>query len=114
MMLTSGDIWAKLARAGASTPDWRPRMGHRIAIIGNLNIDLILRGIEQMPAWGQEVMGTGHTAASAGQAGTLAMCLAHLGVPVSVVSAVGTDQFGDQILRDLGNAGVDLTAVERI
>jgi ribokinase len=89
-------------------------MGHRIAIIGNLNIDLILRGIEQMPAWGQEVMGTGHTAASAGQAGTLAMCLAHLGIPVSVVCAVGTDQFGDQILRDLGNAGVDLTAVERI
>jgi len=89
-------------------------MTGRIAIIGNLNIDLILRGIEQMPAWGQEVMGTGHTAASAGQAGTLAMALAHLDLPVSVVSAVGTDPFGDQILRDLGNAGVALTAIERI
>jgi len=89
-------------------------MAGRIAIIGNLNIDLILRGIAQMPAWGQEVMGTGYTAASAGQAGTLAMALAHLGLPVSVVSAVGTDQFGDQILRDLGNAGVDLTAIERM
>jgi sugar/nucleoside kinase (ribokinase family) len=88
-------------------------MIHRIAIIGNLNIDLILRGIDQMPAWGQEVMGTGHTAASAGQAGTLAMALARFGIPVSVISAVGTDPFGDQILHDLGNAGVDLTAIER-
>jgi len=85
-----------------------------IAVIGNLNIDLIIRGIREMPVWGQESMGSSHVAASAGQAGSLALGLANLGDRVAVVSILGGDEFGRQIHRDLAAAGVDLSAVEQI
>jgi len=88
-------------------------MAQRIAIIGNLNIDLIIRGVSHLPAWGQEALGSSHVAASAGQAGNLALALARLALPVSVISALGNDEFGRQIHRDLDQAGVDLTGVER-
>jgi len=83
-----------------------------ICIVGNLNIDLIIRGVPDLPRWGQEVAGTSHVAASSGQAGYLAMALAQFGVPVSVVANVGADGFGSQILEDLRRYGVGLDGIE--
>ena len=60
---------------------WRYVAGRAICVIGNLNIDLIVRNVPDLPAWGQEVAGTDNVAASSGQAGYLAMALARLGVP---------------------------------
>ena len=31
-----------------------------ICVIGNLNTDLIIRGVPKLPAWGTEVEGTDH------------------------------------------------------
>ncbi|HET7095070.1 MAG TPA: carbohydrate kinase family protein [Thermomicrobiales bacterium] len=84
----------------------------RVCVVGNLNIDLIIRGVAALPVWGQEVAGTSHVAASAGQGGYLAMALGRLGVPTSVVANVGDDLFGRQILDDLAAGGVDAGAVE--
>lgn len=84
----------------------------RVCVVGNLNIDLIVRGVESLPVWGQEVAGTSHVAASSGQAGYLAMALARFGDPVSVVANVGNDAFGRQILGDLERHGVETGAVE--
>ncbi|MCC6314312.1 MAG: carbohydrate kinase family protein [Thermomicrobiales bacterium] len=84
----------------------------RVCVVGNLNIDLIVRGVPELPAWGQEVAGTSHVAASSGQAGYLAMALGRFGVPVSVVANVGDDAFGRQILGDLERHEVDIGAVE--
>lgn len=89
-------------------------MTRPICVIGNLNIDLIVRGIDRMPAWGQEVFGASHVAASAGQAGYLSMALAGLGIPVSLISCLGDDRFGDQIAADLVRAGIALDDVERL
>ena len=83
-----------------------------ICVIGNLNIDLIIRGVPDLPAWGQEVAGTSHVTASSGQAGSLAMALARFGAPVSVIANVGADAFGRQILDDLGRHGVPRNGVE--
>lgn len=84
----------------------------RVCVVGNLNIDLIVRGVESLPVWGQEVAGTSHVAASSGQAGYLAMALARFGDPVSVVANVGDDAFGRQIRGDLERHGVETGAVE--
>jgi len=40
-----------------------------ICIIGNLNVDLIIRNVPQLPNWGQEVLGTDQVLVSSGQAG---------------------------------------------
>ncbi|HEU5431914.1 MAG TPA: PfkB family carbohydrate kinase, partial [Thermomicrobiales bacterium] len=84
----------------------------RVCVVGNLNIDLIVRGVAALPAWGQEVAGTSHVAASAGQGGNLARTLGRFGVPVAVVANVGDDQFGRQIRGDLAASGVDVDALE--
>jgi ribokinase len=83
-----------------------------ICIIGNLNIDLIIRGVPGMPAWGQEVMGADRLQASSGQAGYLAFALRRLGVPTGLVGNVGDDLYGRQILDELNDYGVNTRGVE--
>jgi ribokinase len=98
--------------AGQNDLARRLAAARRVCVVGNLNIDLIVRGVAALPVWGQEVAGTSHVAASAGQGGYLAMALGRLGVSVSVVANVGDDLFGRQILGDLAAHGVDASAVE--
>ncbi|HYM95848.1 MAG TPA: carbohydrate kinase family protein [Candidatus Sulfotelmatobacter sp.] len=81
-------------------------------MIGNLLVDLIVRGVEDLPAWGREVSGTNHRSSSAGQAGNLARGLVALGMAAGVVGNVGRDEAGSQILRDLSGAGVSIESVE--
>lgn len=87
-------------------------MTDTVCVIGNLNIDLIIRQVPRLPVWGQEVVGTSHAVVSSGQAGYLAFALAHLGLTVRLIANVGSDAFGQQIVNDLRAAGVDLTGVE--
>jgi ribokinase len=84
--------------------DPRSRVG--VTVVGNLNIDLILRGLRSLPAWGQEVEGSSHMSAVAGQAGCLGLALGHVGVPVDVISGVGDDGPGREIIATLAHAGV--------
>ena len=82
-----------------------------ICVIGNLNIDLIIRQVPHLPAWGQEVLGTSHMQVSSGQAGYLSFALSRLGIPPSLIGNVGEDMLGKQILADLDAYGVDLRGV---
>lgn len=81
-------------------------------VIGNLNTDLIIHGVPELPSWGTEVEGTEHVFLSAGQAGYLALALVHLSAEVRVVGVVGDDDAGRGIVADLRQAGVDVSAVE--
>jgi ribokinase len=83
-----------------------------VAMIGNLNMDLIIRGVPRLPVWGQEVIGTGYSLVPAGQAAYTAFALRALGVPVRLVAGVGEDPWGREILGALAAAGVDCGAVE--
>jgi ribokinase len=82
-----------------------------VCIIGNLNIDLIIRNVPGLPSWGQEVMGTDRLQVSSGQAGYLAFALRKLGVSTHLIGNVGEDLYGKQILDDLNTAGVDTRGV---
>lgn len=88
------------------------RSGPYACVIGNLLIDLILHGVEGLPEWGREVQGTSHSDASAGQAFNLACGLAALGVQVSVIGTVGSDEAGSRIVHDLSAAGVSVADIE--
>lgn len=84
----------------------------RVCVVGNLNKDLILRGVEKLPEWGTEVTARDRVLITAGQAGYLAMALASLGSAVTVVGIVGDDADGESIRADLARVGVDVSAVE--
>lgn len=92
--------------------DEHARQQPRIGVIGNLNIDLILRRAAGLPAWGQEVEAASHVAASSGQAGYLAMALGRLDAQVELAGRLGDDHYGRQILGDLGRHGVPVGGVE--
>jgi ribokinase len=91
-----------------------PVTSGRIVVAGNVTIDLIMYGVPVLPAWGQEVAGTGRVEAVAGQAGYLAFAAARLGLSASVISAVGADAAGHRIKAELSAAGVGTHAVETI
>ncbi|WP_251554250.1 carbohydrate kinase family protein [Neobacillus muris] len=84
----------------------------KIAVTGNLNIDLIIRGINTLPEWGQEKAGRDYTVVASGQAGYLSLALGYLGIPPVVIGNVGEDSFGSLILRSLDSVGAELSSVE--
>jgi len=85
-----------------------------ICLIGNFCIDLIIRGVPHLPAWGQEVAGNEYTLVSSGQTTYTAFALRALGEPVSVIGCVGDDAWGRQIRGDLQGQGVDTAALETV
>jgi ribokinase len=90
--------------------DRRPTQ-HSVCVIGNLCVDLIIRGVSALPHWGQEVIGSSHALMSSGQAGYTAFALGRLGVPTSVVATVGDDLNGKKIIEDLITYSVDTDGV---
>lgn len=84
----------------------------RVGVVGNLNIDLILREATGLPIWGQEIEAASHVAASSGQAGYLAMALGCLETDVDLVGRLGNDHNGHQILADLRRCHVSTDHVE--
>ena len=86
----------------------------RTCLIGNFCIDLIIRGVPRMPAWGQEVAGTDYMLVSSGQTTYTAFALRALGEPVSVIGCVGDDPWGRQIRADLEARGVDTGGLETV
>ncbi len=85
-----------------------PQPGKNVLVIGASGLDLVGRlknpavsGISN-PADVQPCFG--------GVARNIAENLARLGQPVSLISAVGHDSFGDELLRQTAGAGVDVSA----
>jgi ribokinase len=83
-----------------------------VCIIGNLNVDLIIRNVPHLPVFGQEVFGTDSVLVSSGQAGYLAFALRGLQIPTTVIGNLGQDLYGQQILRDLQASGVETAGVD--
>jgi ribokinase len=87
------------------------RTGVGLCVVGNLTIDVILRGVTAMPEWGQEAVCHDRTESVAGQAGTVAFAASAMGIVTDVVSAVGDDASGARILDELSGSGVNVDAV---
>lgn len=85
--------------------------GGTVQVVGNLTTDLILRGLDGLPGWGQEVAGSEHVSIAAGQAAYLALGLVQLGRPTRVLGIVGDDAPGTSIRAALEAAGVDVGSV---
>lgn len=85
-----------------------------LCVVGNLTIDVILRGIDELPRWGQEVLCTTRTDTVAGQAGGMAFAARALGIETEVVADVGEDEVGERIRRELSMAGVGVATVTTV
>lgn len=88
-------------------------MSPTVVVVGNLAVDLVLGPVDGLPAWGTEQVVETMDYRTAGSAGYCALALAHLGLPANVVSRVGRDLFGDLVLADLRDAGIDVEELAR-
>jgi ribokinase len=85
-----------------------------VAVVGDANPDLVLRG-DVTPIFGQaEQLIDEADLVLGGSAAIVAHGLARLGVPTMLVSVIGDDPFGGLVQAWLTDVGVDVTAVRTL
>jgi ribokinase len=85
----------------------------RICVVGSINIDMTFR-TSRFPESGETIAGKSFQVGFGGKGANQAVMAARLGANVALVSRVGTDWFGGQVLDHLIAAQVDTTNVERV
>jgi len=89
-----------------------PGLAGRVLAIGNLNVDLVFYPVRDLPAWGEERTVDLMLTRAAGSAGYSALVLGNLGMRPVVIGNVGCDGYRTFILRELTEAGADVTRVQ--
>jgi sugar/nucleoside kinase (ribokinase family) len=80
-----------------------------IAVVGDLNVDLVLTGLAELPAYRELRQAKGMRFALGGSSAIFACNAARLGASVGFVGKVGDDEFGAFLRRCLVAAGVDVS-----
>ena len=83
-----------------------------ICIIGTLNTEIILGPVPRAPQWGGQIFAPSVQWRHAGSALSVAIPLAKIGVPSTVIGTVGDDEAGRAILSRMQEAGLVLEGVE--
>ncbi|HWQ42346.1 MAG TPA: ribokinase [Desulfosporosinus sp.] len=85
----------------------------RIVVIGSLNMDLIVKAV-RAPGRGETVMGEEIYFIPGGKGANQAVGLARLGAETTMIGAVGSDSFGEELLKALQRDGVNTSSVKVI
>jgi sugar/nucleoside kinase (ribokinase family) len=83
-----------------------------LLVLGDANPDLVLRGGEVQPAFGQAERIVEHAQLHVGGSGAIFACgAARLGLRVAFAGVVGDDLFGSFMRSELAERGVDITGL---
>jgi ribokinase len=82
----------------------------RICVVGSSNIDLISRA-PRLPKLGETLVGNSFHMGYGGKGANQAVMAAKLGAPVTMVTRLGRDVFGEGTLRNYREQGVDTAHV---
>lgn len=78
-----------------------------ILVVGSLNMDQVVQ-VPRLPLLGETLLGAGSLKlVSGGKGANQAVAMARLGAPVTMAGRVGTDPFGDQLLKALQASNVE-------
>ena len=83
-----------------------------IAVVGSLNMDLIVR-LNRWPTRDETVLGRTFRTAPGGKGANQAVAAARQGLPVQMVGCVGQDRFAEGLLESLRGADVNVEGVRR-
>ncbi|GAB6172606.1 ribokinase [Paradesulfitobacterium aromaticivorans] len=88
-------------------------MNHRpkIVVIGSLNMDLVVKAV-RAPKRGETVMGEEIYFIPGGKGANQAVGLARLGAETTMIGAVGSDAFGEELKKTLQKDGVNTSSVK--
>lgn len=84
-----------------------------VLVVGELNVDLILNGMEKFPEVGKEILAQKMLLTLGSSSAIFASNLSVLGSRVAFCGCIGKDSFADKILHDLSKKGVDCSFIIR-
>lgn len=90
-------------------------MKERVTIIGTLNMEMFVRGIDKLPDWGKQVHADNCHLDAAGSGPRVAFPLSCLGIGSYLIGKVGEDIYGREILKtvsghNLSDEGIESTS----
>ena len=88
-------------------------MAHRVCIVGSLNVDLVVVA-DRLPAPGETVLGGRFAVHDGGKGANQAVAAARAGASVSMIGAIGQDEYGARLIGALRSEGVDVTGVREL
>jgi len=83
----------------------------KVVVIGSLNMDLVVKAM-RAPKRGETVMGEEIHFIPGGKGANQAVGLARLGAETTMIGAVGSDAFGEELIKALQKDGVDISGVK--
>jgi ribokinase len=83
-------------------------------IVGNVLIDVMMKGVSEIPRWGAEVLATGRSEQIGGQGANLARAAVRLGLSAELAAVVGDDAPGDRIRAALEAEGIGAHALRTV
>lgn len=84
----------------------------KILVIGSFMTDLVVQ-TDRMPDEGETLIGSGFNMFTGGKGANQAVQAARLGATVTMVGALGQDEFGDAHINSLESAGIDTRYIRR-
>jgi len=85
---------------------------NRILVVGSANVDLVTF-MKRVPVGGETVIGKDFQQHFGGKGANQAVMAARCGVPVSMITGVGNDNFGDEMLKNLAVNKINADSVFR-
>lgn len=88
-------------------------MKNKIIVFGSISTDFVVTA-DKRPQVGETVTGIDFTTTFGGKGANQAVACARLGAEVHMVGTVGTDIFGEELLKNLQENNVSIVNVERV
>jgi sugar/nucleoside kinase (ribokinase family) len=84
-----------------------------VIVVGELNVDIILNGIESLPVIGKEIMASSLSVTLGSSSAIFASNLCSLGPRVAFIGKIGQDNFAEVVLKSLEGKNVDTSRIIR-
>ncbi len=96
----------------AAVPDDRGDGSTDLWVVGNVLIDLMMKGVPEIPRWGEEVLASGRSEQIGGQGANLARAAVRFGLSTQLMAVVGDDELGSHVRETLAAEGVRIDALK--
>ncbi|MDD6214932.1 MAG: ribokinase [Firmicutes bacterium] len=85
----------------------------KILIIGSINMDIVIE-TERFPKIGETIKGFGMMNSCGGKGANQAVASARQGAKTLMIGAVGDDEYGKELKKNLENSGVDTSGIQTV
>lgn len=85
----------------------------KVCVIGSLNMDLVIN-TPRIPLMGETLHGKGFITAPGGKGANQAVAASRLGADVTMMGCVGDDIFGNSLLKNLTENGVNTSNIKKV